>query len=89
MIEGGVERLEQDLRITTNEELETSKEELQSINEELHTVNSELKSKVDEADRAHSDLRNVFDATGIATVFLDQNLIIRSFNARPSPKSST
>jgi len=66
---------------STNEELETSKEELQSINEELHTVNSELKSKIDEADRAQSDLRNLFDATGIATVFLDQNLIIRSFNA--------
>ena len=66
---------------STNEELETSKEELQSINEELHTVNSELKSKIDEADRAHSDLRNLFDATGIATVFLDQDLIIRSFNA--------
>ena len=66
---------------STNEELETSKEELQSINEELHTVNAELKSKIDEADRAQSDLRNLFDATGIATVFLDQNLIIRSFNA--------
>jgi two-component system, chemotaxis family, CheB/CheR fusion protein len=66
---------------STNEELQTSKEEQQSVNEELHTVNSELKSKIDEADRAHSDLRNVFDATGIATVFLDQNLIIRSFNA--------
>jgi two-component system CheB/CheR fusion protein len=66
---------------STNEELETSKEELQSINEELQTVNSDLKSKVDEADRAQADLRNLFDATGIATVFLDQNLIIRSFNA--------
>jgi len=66
---------------SSNEELETSKEELQSINEELHTVNSELKSKVDEADRAHSDLRNLFDATGVATVFLDENLIIRSFTA--------
>jgi two-component system CheB/CheR fusion protein len=81
------ERLEQELHTTreelqsTNEELETSKEELQSINEELHTVNSELKSKIDEADRAQSDLRNLFDATGIATIFLDQNLIIRSYNA--------
>jgi two-component system, chemotaxis family, CheB/CheR fusion protein len=40
---------------STNEELETSKEEQQSVNEELHTVNSELTSKIDEADRAHSD----------------------------------
>jgi two-component system CheB/CheR fusion protein len=64
---------------STNEELETSKEELQSVNEELQTVNSELNAKVDELDRAHGDLRNVFDSTQIATIFLDNNLIIRSF----------
>jgi two-component system CheB/CheR fusion protein len=64
---------------STNEELETSKEELQSVNEELQTVNAELHSKVEELDRAHSDLRNVFDSTQIATVFLDNNLAVRSF----------
>jgi two-component system CheB/CheR fusion protein len=64
---------------STNEELETSKEELQSVNEELHTVNAELNSKVDEVDRAHSDLRNLFDSTQIATIFLDRDLFIRSF----------
>jgi len=41
---------------STNEELETSKEELQSVNEELQTVNHELSSKIDELDRANSDL---------------------------------
>jgi two-component system CheB/CheR fusion protein len=64
---------------STNEELETSKEELQSVNEELHTVNAELNSKVDEVDRAHSDLRNLFDSTQIATIFLDRDFCIRSF----------
>jgi len=64
---------------STNEELETSKEELQSVNEELHTVNAELNSKVDEVDRAHADLRNLFDSTQIATIFLDNDLRIRSF----------
>jgi two-component system CheB/CheR fusion protein len=64
---------------STNEELETSKEELQSVNEELQTVNSELNVKVDEVDRANSDLRNVFESTQIATIFLDHNLVIRSF----------
>ena len=64
---------------STNEELETSKEELQSVNEELHTVNAELNAKVDEVDHAHSDLRNVFDSTQIATIFLDKELFIRSF----------
>jgi two-component system CheB/CheR fusion protein len=64
---------------STNEELETSKEELQSVNEELQTVNSELSSKIDELDRANADLNNLFQSTGVATVFLDRNLVIRSF----------
>jgi len=64
---------------STNEELETSKEELQSLNEELHTVNLRLSEKIDELDQANSDLRNLFDSTEIATVFLDRHLIIRSF----------
>jgi two-component system, chemotaxis family, CheB/CheR fusion protein len=64
---------------STNEELETSKEELQSVNEELHTVNQELSSKIDELDRANSDLNNLFQSTQIATIFLDRDLVIRSF----------
>jgi two-component system CheB/CheR fusion protein len=64
---------------STNEELETSKEELQSVNEELHTVNAELISKVDELDRAHSDLHNLFVSTQIGTIFLDKTLRVRSF----------
>ena len=46
---------------STNEELETGKEEIQSVNEELQTVNQELTSKVEQLDRANSDLRNLFD----------------------------
>jgi two-component system CheB/CheR fusion protein len=64
---------------STNEELETSKEELQSVNEELQTVNAELNSKIDELDRANADLRNLFESTQIATIFLDGDLVIRSF----------
>jgi two-component system CheB/CheR fusion protein len=64
---------------STNEELEASKEELQSVNEELHTVNAELTSKVDALDRANSDLQNLFDSTDVGTVFLDADLVIRSF----------
>jgi two-component system CheB/CheR fusion protein len=69
---------------SSNEELESSKEELQSLNEELQTVNHELSDKVEELDRANSDLRNVFVSTQIATVFLDQNLVIRSFTPSTS-----
>ena len=64
---------------STNEELEASKEEMQSLNEELNTINAELNGKLEELDRANSDLRNLFDATQIATVFLDADLVIRNF----------
>ena len=59
--------------------MEASKEELVSLNEELHTVNAELHGKVDELDRSNSDLHNLFESTAIATLFLDRDLIIRSF----------
>jgi two-component system CheB/CheR fusion protein len=64
---------------STNEELETSKEELQSVNEELQTVNLELNGKIEELDRANADLRNMFESTRIALIFLDGNTVIRSF----------
>ena len=64
---------------STNEELETSKEELQAVNEGLQTVNHELTVKIDELDRANSDLKNLYESTDIATVFLDRELIVRSF----------
>lgn len=64
---------------SSNEELETSREELQSVNEELHTVNCELNAKVDELDHANNDLKNLFNSTQIATIFLDRDLIIRNF----------
>jgi two-component system, chemotaxis family, CheB/CheR fusion protein len=64
---------------STNEELETAKEELQSLNEELHTVNAQLARKVEEVNRATSDLRNIFESTRIGIVFLDETLVIRSF----------
>jgi two-component system CheB/CheR fusion protein len=64
---------------STNEELETSKEELQSVNEELQTVNHELTVKIEELDRANSYLKNLYESTEIATIFLDRDLIIRSF----------
>ncbi len=64
---------------STNEELETSREEIQSINEELNTVNVQLTAKVEQLDRSNGDLKNLFDSTKVATVFLDPFLIIRSF----------
>jgi len=67
---------------STNEELETSKEELQSLNEESATVNAELQARIDELTRANDDMRNLLDATEIATVFLDMDLRISRFTPR-------
>src|SRR5262249_29441499 len=64
---------------STNEELETSKEELQSVNEELQTVNHELTIKIEELDRVNADVKNLYESTEIAAIFLDRELIIRSF----------
>ena len=70
---------------STNEELEASKEEMQSLNEELNTINSELNGKVEELDQANNDLKNLFESTQVATVFLDRSLVIRNF----TPAAST
>lgn len=64
---------------SANEELETSKEEMQSINEELQTVNEELTLKNDQLRRLNSDFKNLLDSTEIATIFLTEDLRIKSF----------
>jgi two-component system CheB/CheR fusion protein len=64
---------------SANEELETSKEELQSMNEELQTVNAELAHRLADLSHSNSDLKNLLESTQIATVFLDNDLRIKSF----------
>ncbi|MBN2348152.1 MAG: PAS domain-containing protein [Bacteroidales bacterium] len=64
---------------STNEELTSSKEEMQSLNEELQTVNAELQSKVDDFSRVNNDMKNLLNATDIATLFLDKELNIRRY----------
>ncbi len=64
---------------STNEELETSKEELQSINEEHATANAELQNKVADLSRANSDMENLLASTGVATLFVNQQLKISRF----------
>ncbi|WP_072857794.1 chemotaxis protein CheB [Loktanella atrilutea] len=64
---------------SSNEELETSREELQSINEELETVNAELQENNRQLTRANSDLKNLFESTDLAALFLDRDFCVRNF----------
>jgi len=64
---------------SSNEELETSREELQSINEELETVNAELQENNRLLTRVNSDLKNLFEATDLAVLFLDREFCVRNF----------
>ncbi len=64
---------------SSNEELETSKEELQSVNEELQTVNNEMAKHVEALDQSNADLSGLLENTGIATIFIDDNLAIRRY----------
>ncbi|HEX7382591.1 MAG TPA: chemotaxis protein CheB [Nevskiaceae bacterium] len=67
---------------STGEELETGKEELQSANEELLALNQELQAKDDELGRTNGDLANFIASTGIATLFLDEQLRVRRYTPR-------
>jgi two-component system CheB/CheR fusion protein len=65
--------------LASNEELQSTNEELQSVNEELHTVNTEHQRKIMELTELNNDMRNLMESTGVATLFLDENLEIRKF----------
>jgi len=64
---------------STNEELTTTKEEVQSSNEELKSINFELQAKLDDLSLVTSDMNNLMDSTKIATLFLDNTLLVKHF----------
>ena len=64
---------------STNQELQSVNEELQSVNEELHTVNAEHQRKIMELIDLNNDLDNFITSTRIATLFLDEQRLIRRF----------
>jgi two-component system CheB/CheR fusion protein len=64
---------------STNEEAMTNKEEMQSLNEELMTLNMQYQAKTEESNQTANDMKNLLDATDIALIFLDNNMIIKRF----------
>ncbi|WP_151086695.1 CheR family methyltransferase [Hymenobacter baengnokdamensis] len=64
---------------STNEEAMTNKEETQSLNEELMTLNMQYQAKTEELGQTANDMKNLLDATEIAIIFLDNDLIIKRF----------
>ncbi|MEM7781897.1 MAG: chemotaxis protein CheB [Planctomycetota bacterium] len=70
--------------VAANEELQSTNEELHSVNEELYTVNSEHQHKIEELTELTEDMENLFRASDLATIFLDEELRIR----RLTPKAS-
>ncbi len=68
--------------LSSNEELQSTNEELQSVNEELHTVNAEHQSKIIELTELNNDMDNLLSTSGIAILFLDENLEIRRFTPK-------
>ncbi|HEX7628290.1 MAG TPA: PAS domain-containing protein, partial [Candidatus Methanoperedens sp.] len=54
-------------------------EELQSVNEELMTLNAEHQAKNEDYLRAINDMNNLLKSTQIATIFLDNDLLIKGF----------
>jgi two-component system CheB/CheR fusion protein len=64
---------------STNEELTTTKEEIQSSNEELKAINFELQVKLNNLSLVTKDMKNLMNSTEIATLFLDNMLLVKHF----------
>ena len=67
---------------STNEELTTTKEEIQSSNEELKTINFQLQAKLDDLSLVTNDMSNLMNSTKIATLFLDNKLLVKHFTSQ-------
>lgn len=76
-----VPNLEQELKETRERlrEAERAKEELRSTNAALQAANRDLITKTDKLLRSNTDLRNLFECSESATIFLDAEMTVRSY----------
>ena len=65
--------------LASSEEIQSTNEELNSTNEELYTVNKELEEKIHQLTIVNNDLNNFINSTRIATIFLDNENLIRKY----------
>ncbi|MDB5393017.1 MAG: diguanylate cyclase [Rhodospirillales bacterium] len=54
-------------------------DQIETLNGLLETVSARLLVKYKELDRANGDLQNLIAVTGIAAIFVDENLLVRHF----------
>ncbi|MCE8468992.1 PAS domain-containing protein, partial [Rhodovulum sulfidophilum] len=66
--------------IASIEALQGSNHELQSVNEEINTVNAEYQEKMALMNRLDAELNSMIQSVGVATVFLDEALLITRFS---------
>ena len=71
--------------VASNEELQATNEELSSVNEELYSVNAEYQATNAKLHESNSALEQLFAATQVVTVFVDQALSIRRLVPTPNP----
>src|SRR5262249_54300443 len=67
---------------STNEELETMNEELQSSNEELQTINEELRDRSEDLNHANSFLESILTGVRSGVVVRDRELHVLVWNQR-------
>jgi two-component system CheB/CheR fusion protein len=64
------------------EELETMNEELQSSNEELETMNEELRHRTQEVNDVNSFLETILSTIGLAVAVVDRNQRVQIWNGK-------